>query len=40
VRVALLAKYEGNLSAVARELKTSRSQLYRLMERYGLSEKP
>jgi len=38
--VALLAKHDGNLSAVARELKTSRSQLYRLMERYGISEKP
>ena len=38
--IALLAKYEGNLSAVARALHTSRSQLYRLMERYGLADKP
>jgi transcriptional regulator with PAS, ATPase and Fis domain len=38
--VALLARHEGNLSAVARALRTSRSQLYRLMERYGIGDKP
>jgi DNA-binding NtrC family response regulator len=38
--VALLAKHEGNLAAVARELRTSRSQLYRLIERYGIEDKP
>jgi transcriptional regulator with PAS, ATPase and Fis domain len=35
--VALLAHHDGNLSAVARELRTSRSQLYRLMTRHGVS---
>ena len=34
--LALLTKHEGNIAAVARELHTSRSQLYRLIERYGL----
>jgi transcriptional regulator with GAF, ATPase, and Fis domain len=38
--VALLAKHEGNLSAVARALRTSRSQVHRLMERYGIAGKP
>jgi transcriptional regulator with PAS, ATPase and Fis domain len=38
--VALLAKHDGNLAAVARELRTSRSQLYRLMERYAIADKP
>jgi transcriptional regulator with PAS, ATPase and Fis domain len=34
--VALLAKYSGNLNAVARELSTSRSQIRRLLARHGL----
>jgi transcriptional regulator with PAS, ATPase and Fis domain len=38
--LALLTKHEGNLAAVARELRTSRSQLYRLIERYGIEDKP
>ena len=37
--VALLEKHGGNLSAVARELSTSRSQVQRLMARHGLAEK-
>lgn len=35
--VALLAKHAGNLSAVARELATSRTQVARLLTRYGLA---
>lgn len=35
--VLLLAKYQGNISAVARVLETSRSQVRRLLERYGIS---
>jgi transcriptional regulator with PAS, ATPase and Fis domain len=38
--IALLAEHEGNLSAVARALRTSRSQLHRLLERYGIPGKP
>jgi DNA-binding NtrC family response regulator len=34
--VALLAEHDGNLSAVARALHTSRTQLRRLIERYGI----
>jgi len=34
--VALLQKHGGNLSAIARELETSRSQVSRLLARYGL----
>jgi transcriptional regulator of acetoin/glycerol metabolism len=34
--VALLGKHHGNLSAVARELATSRTQVQRLMDRFGL----
>jgi transcriptional regulator with PAS, ATPase and Fis domain len=34
--VALIQKHGGNLSAVARELATSRSQLYRLLVRHGI----
>lgn len=34
---ALLAEHAGNISAVARALETSRSQVRRLMERYGLT---
>jgi transcriptional regulator with GAF, ATPase, and Fis domain len=36
---ALLAEHEGNLSAVARVLQTSRSQVHRLMVRYGIAGK-
>ena len=35
--VALLAKHRGNLSAVARELSTSRSQVHRLLARHALT---
>jgi transcriptional regulator of acetoin/glycerol metabolism len=38
--VALLAEHDGNLSAVARALQTSRSQVRRLLERYGIELKP
>jgi transcriptional regulator with PAS, ATPase and Fis domain len=38
--VALLAEHDGNLSAVARAMRTSRSQVHRLMERYGIPGKP
>ena len=38
--LALLTKHDGNIAAVARELRTSRSQLYRLIERYGIEDKP
>jgi len=38
--VALLEKHAGNLSAVARALATSRSQVRRLMLRYSLDDKP
>jgi transcriptional regulator with GAF, ATPase, and Fis domain len=34
--VDLLARHRGNLAAVARALRTSRSQVYRLMERHGI----
>ena len=34
--VALLQKHAGNLSAIARELETSRSQVSRLLARHGL----
>jgi DNA-binding NtrC family response regulator len=34
--VTLLSRHGGNVSAVARELATSRTQVQRLMERYGL----
>jgi DNA-binding NtrC family response regulator len=34
---ALLRRHRGNLSAVARELSTSRTQVARLMERFGLT---
>jgi transcriptional regulator with PAS, ATPase and Fis domain len=37
--VALLAEHHGNVSAVARALQTSRSQIHRLMVRYGISGK-
>jgi len=37
--VALLAEHHGNVSAVARALQTSRSQIHRLMARYGISGK-
>jgi len=37
--VALFAEHSGNVSAVARELRTSRSQLRRLMARYGIAGK-
>jgi transcriptional regulator of acetoin/glycerol metabolism len=37
---ALFAAHDGNVSAVARELRTSRSQLRRLMVRYGIAAKP
>jgi transcriptional regulator with GAF, ATPase, and Fis domain len=36
---ALIAEHEGNLSAVARVLQTSRSQVQRLMARYGIAGK-
>ena len=36
---ALFAEHDGNVSAVARELRTSRSQLRRLMARYGIAGK-
>ena len=35
--VALVAKHGGNLSAVARELATSRSQVRRLLARHGVA---
>jgi len=38
--VALIAEHGGNLSAVARALHTSRSQVRRLLERYGIELKP
>jgi sigma-54 dependent transcriptional regulator, acetoin dehydrogenase operon transcriptional activator AcoR len=38
--VALLAEHDGNLSAVARVLRTSRSQVHRLMKRHGIDGKP
>ncbi|HSR98663.1 MAG TPA: sigma 54-interacting transcriptional regulator [Kofleriaceae bacterium] len=38
--VALVAEHSGNLSAVARALQTSRSQVRRLLERYGIELKP
>jgi transcriptional regulator with GAF, ATPase, and Fis domain len=38
--VGLLVEHEGNLSAVARALRTSRSQIHRLMVRYGITDKP
>jgi transcriptional regulator of acetoin/glycerol metabolism len=38
--VAALEKYGGNLSAVARALVTSRSQVQRLLARYSLSGAP
>ncbi|HEX8107413.1 MAG TPA: sigma 54-interacting transcriptional regulator [Kofleriaceae bacterium] len=38
--VALLAEHHGNLSAVARAMQTSRTQVYRLMERYKVSDGP
>jgi DNA-binding NtrC family response regulator len=34
---ALLQKHDGNVSAVARELATSRSQVHRLLTRHGLA---
>jgi DNA-binding NtrC family response regulator len=34
---AAIAEQRGNMSAVARVLKLHRSQLYRLLEKYGLS---
>jgi DNA-binding NtrC family response regulator len=37
--VALFAEHGGNVSAVARELRTSRSQLRRLMARHGIAGK-
>ncbi len=37
--VALLAEHDGNVSAVARAMRTSRSQVHRLMARYGLAGK-
>jgi len=36
---ALFAEHDGNVSAVARELRTSRSQLRRLMARYGIAKR-
>jgi transcriptional regulator with PAS, ATPase and Fis domain len=38
--VALLAEHGGNLSAVARVMQTSRTQVYRLMERYKVGDAP
>jgi DNA-binding NtrC family response regulator len=35
--VAVIEKHAGNLSAVARELATSRSQLYRLLARHAIN---
>jgi sigma-54 dependent transcriptional regulator, acetoin dehydrogenase operon transcriptional activator AcoR len=35
----LIAEHKGNLSAVARVLETSRSQIHRLMVRYGIVDK-
>jgi transcriptional regulator of acetoin/glycerol metabolism len=35
--VALLTRHRGNLSAVARELGTSRTQVQRLLDRFGLT---
>jgi len=40
VLVALLAEHGGNLSAVARAMRTSRSHVHRLMKRYGIEGKP
>jgi transcriptional regulator with PAS, ATPase and Fis domain len=37
--VALIAEHHGNVSAIARALQTSRTQVHRLMARYGLSAK-
>jgi transcriptional regulator with AAA-type ATPase domain len=34
---ALVAEHDGNVSAIARALKTSRTQVRRLLERYGLA---
>lgn len=36
--VARLAEHAGNISAVARVLETSRTQVKRLMERHGLQD--
>ena len=36
--VSLLEKHGGNLSAIARELQTSRSQVQRLLARHGLED--
>jgi sigma-54 dependent transcriptional regulator, acetoin dehydrogenase operon transcriptional activator AcoR len=38
--VALLAEHAGNLSAVARAMRTSRSHVHRLRKRYGIEGKP
>ncbi|HEY0987583.1 MAG TPA: sigma 54-interacting transcriptional regulator [Kofleriaceae bacterium] len=38
--LALIAEHGGNLSAVARALHTSRSQVHRLLERHGIELKP
>jgi len=35
--IALLRKHEGNVTAIARKLNTSRSQVLRLVARYGLA---
>jgi transcriptional regulator of acetoin/glycerol metabolism len=37
--VALIAEHRGNLSAVARALRTSRSQLQRLLVRFGIDSR-
>ncbi|MEO7733997.1 MAG: sigma 54-interacting transcriptional regulator, partial [Kofleriaceae bacterium] len=38
--VGLIVEHQGNLSAVARVLQTSRSQLHRLLERHGIELRP
>jgi sigma-54 dependent transcriptional regulator, acetoin dehydrogenase operon transcriptional activator AcoR len=38
--VALLAEHAGNVSAVARELRTSRTHVHRLIARYAIASKP
>ncbi len=37
---ALIRQHDGNLSAVARAANLARSQLYRLLEKHGLQQKP
>jgi transcriptional regulator with PAS, ATPase and Fis domain len=40
ILVGLIAEHNGNLSAVARVMRTSRSQVHRLLTRYGINDKP